>query len=103
MPFLSAKWLHVIGTIIIIQQNYEFFNLWRKFAYGKKKNKNFAYTTHRIGSTTYKVKVVFNDSSTETMEDKILRIIRNEVHTNCEKYDIIKAPQMSRQSERSAS
>ena len=43
----------------------------------KKENKNFAYTTHRIGSTTYKVKVVFNDSSTETMEDKILRIIRN--------------------------
>ena len=69
----------------------------------KKENKNFAYTTHRIGSTTYKVKVVFNDSSTETMEDKILRIIRDEVHTNFEKYDIIKAPQMSRQSERSAS
>ena len=69
----------------------------------KKENKNFAYTTHRIGSTTYKVKVVFNDSSIETMEDKILRIIRNEVHTNCEKCDIIKAPQMSRQSERSAS
>ena len=56
----------------------------------KNENKNFAYTTHRIGGTTYKVKVVFNDSSTETMEDKILRIIRNEVHTNCEKYDIIK-------------
>ena len=69
----------------------------------KNENKNFAYTTHRIGGTTYKVKVVFNDGGTETMEDKILRIIRNEVHTNCEKYDIIKAPQMSRQSERSAS
>jgi hypothetical protein len=37
------------------------------------------------------------------MEDKILRIIRNEVHTSCENYDIIDAPQMSRQSERSAS
>ena len=69
----------------------------------KKENKNFAYTTHRIGSTTYKVKVVFNDSSTETMEDKILRIIRNEVHTSCENYDIIDTPQTSRQSERSAS
>lgn len=53
-------------------------------------NKNFAYTTHRIGGT-------------ETMEDKILRIIRNEVHTSCENYDIINVPQMSRQSERSAS
>ena len=66
-------------------------------------NKNFAYTTHRIGGTTYKVKVVFNDSVTEPMEDKILRIIRNEVHTSCENYDIIDAPQMSRQSESSAS
>lgn len=69
----------------------------------KNENKNFAYTTHRIGGTTYKVKVVFAENASETMEDKILRIIRNEVHTNCENYDIINAPQMSRQSERSAS
>ena len=69
----------------------------------KNKNENFTYTTHRIGGTTYKVKVVFAENASETMEDKILRIIRNEVHTNCEKYDIIEAPQMSRQSERSAS
>ena len=69
----------------------------------KNENKNFAYTTHRIGGTTYQVKVVFNESGTETMEDKILRIIRNEVHTSFENYDIINAPQMSRQSERSAS
>ena len=55
----------------------------------KNENKNFAYTTHRIGGTTYKVKVVFNEDGTETMEDKILRMIRNEVHTNCENYDII--------------
>lgn len=54
-------------------------------------------------ATTYKVKVVFNESGTETMEAKILRIIRNEVHTSCENYDIMDAPQMSRQSERSAS
>ena len=69
----------------------------------KNENKNFAYTTHRIGSTTYKVKVVFNDSSTETMEDKILRIIRNEALDNDGKCDIMDVPQMSRQSERSAS
>ena len=68
-----------------------------------EQNKREQFIIHRIGGTTYKVKVVFNESGTETMEDKILRIIRNEVHTNCEKYDIIKAPQMSRQSERSAS
>ena len=69
----------------------------------KNENKNFAYTTHRIGGTTYKVKVVFNDSGTETMEDKVLRIIRNEVVTTAGTCDIIDAPQMSRQSERSAS
>lgn len=69
----------------------------------KNENKNFAYTTHRIGGTIYKVKVVFNESGTETMEDKILRIIRNEVITTAGTCDIINAPQMSRQSERSAS
>lgn len=68
------------------------------------KNENsFSYMTRRIGATTYKVKVVFQDTGTETMEDKILRIIRNSADTIGEKYDIINAPQMSRQSERSAS
>ena len=69
----------------------------------KNENKNFAYTTHRIGGTTYKVKVVFNESGTETMEDKILRIIRNETVTSDGTCGIIESPQMSRQSERSAS
>ena len=69
----------------------------------KNENKNFAYTTHRIGGTTYKVKVVFNESATETMEDKILRIVRNEALDNDGKCDIMDVPQMSRQSERSAS
>ena len=58
-------------------------------------NQNFQYMTRRIGSTTYKVKVVFLDGG-ETMEEKILRMIRNEGLQNG-------APQMSRQSERSAS
>lgn len=65
-------------------------------------NKNFSYTTYRIGSTIYKVKVVFNDTAQETMEDKILRIIRNEILTDREKCGNIELPQMSRQSERSA-
>lgn len=69
----------------------------------KNESKNFAYTTHRIGGTTYKVKVVFNESGTETMEDKILRIVRNEALDNDGKCDIMDVPQMSRQSERSAS
>ena len=57
----------------------------------------------RIGGTTYKVKVVFNESGGETMEDKILRIVRNDMVTNDGTCDIMEAPQMSRQSERSAS
>ena len=69
----------------------------------KNENKNFAYTTHRIGGTTYKVKVVFNESGGETMEDKFLRIVRNDMVTNGGTYGIMEAPQMSRQSERSAS
>ncbi len=61
------------------------------------------YTTmiRRIGSTTYKVKVYFKDSG-ETMEDKILRIVRNEGFKSDEPCGIISLPQMSRQSERSA-
>ena len=51
----------------------------------------------------YKVRVVFNESGGETMEDKILRIVRNDMVTNGGTYGIMEAPQMSRQSERSAS
>ena len=32
-----------------------------------------------IGKTTYRVKVYFNPNSRETMSDKIIRMIRNEV------------------------
>ena len=66
-------------------------------------NNTFSYMTRRIGTTTYKVRVVFNDTGDETMEDKILRIIRNELLEKSEKCGIIEAPQMGRQSERSAS
>lgn len=61
------------------------------------------FMTRRIGSTTYKVKVVFNDREKETMEEKILRIVQNEAIENDEKCGTMEAPQMSRQSERSAS
>ena len=33
----------------------------------------------RIGKTTYKVKVHFSTTSKETMQDKIIRMLRNEV------------------------
>lgn len=44
----------------------------------KNEDSNFSYMTRRIGGTIYKIKVVFNDTEQETMEDKILRMIRNE-------------------------
>ena len=66
-------------------------------------NQNCQYMTRRIGSTTYKVKVVFSDNGGETMEEKILRMIRNEGLQKVGECGMMDAPQMSRQSERSAS
>jgi len=34
----------------------------------------------RIGKTTYHVKVHFNPNARETMSDKIMRLLRNEVN-----------------------
>jgi len=34
----------------------------------------------RIGKTTYRVKVHFNPDSRETMSDKIIRMLKNEVN-----------------------
>ena len=36
--------------------------------------------TKRIGSTVYEVSVHFSTTSKETVEDKILRLLKNEVH-----------------------
>ena len=47
-----------------------------------EQNKREQFIIRRIGGTTYKVKVVFNESGYETMEDKILRIVRNDMVTN---------------------
>lgn len=69
----------------------------------KNENSIFSYMTRRIGGTIYKIKVVFSDSEQETMEDKILRMIRNEGITTGGTCDTMNTPQMSRQSERSAS
>ena len=65
-------------------------------------NQEYQYMTRRIGSTTYKVKVFFSDSG-ETLEEKILRMIRNEGSAAASSCGIMEIPQMSRQSERSAS
>ena len=68
-----------------------------------EQNKREQFIIRRIGGTTYKVKAVINENGGETMEDKILRIVRNDMVTNDGTYAIIETPQMSRQSERSAS
>ena len=67
-----------------------------------EQNKREQFLIRRIGGTTYKVRVVFNENGGETMEDKILRIVRNDVVTNDGTCGIMESPQMSRQSERSA-
>lgn len=48
-----------------------------------------------IGSTDYKVRVFFSETEKETMEDKILRMIQNEVSTSREICDTLKVSQMS--------
>ena len=69
----------------------------------EKEKQGFYMVNRRIGSTIYRVKVYGSETATETMEDKILRLIQNEAMNPCEAYGIMETPQMSRQSERSAS
>ena len=47
-----------------------------------EQNKREQFIIRRIGGTTYKVRVVFNESGGETMEDKILLIVRNDMVTS---------------------
>ncbi len=68
----------------------------------EEEKKNCGYLIRRIGSTNYRVRVYFSDTETETMEEKILRMVKNEAVQETVDCGIIKAPQMSRQSERSA-
>ena len=92
--------------ILLILTNYSItelmYPLYNKFNENKIReenvmtNENYKVMTKRIGSTIYKVKVYFSDTENETMEDKILRNIRNEVlkkSANCGK---LEEPQMSR-------
>lgn len=50
----------------------------------------------RIGSTNYRVTAHFSENEAEALEDKIFRMIQNEVLENGPDCGIIKAPQMSR-------
>ena len=56
----------------------------------------------QMGKTTYKVRASPSETAEETMEDKILRLIRNDGLANQPECGIMELPQMSRPSERSA-
>ena len=58
--------------------------------------------TRRIGSTVFKVNIFTKEDGTDTMEDKILRLIQNEGLASPTECGMIEMPQMNRQSERSA-
>jgi len=57
-----------------------------------EQNKREQFIIRRIGDTTYKVRVVFNESGGDTMEDKILRIVRNDMVTNDGTCGIMETP-----------
>jgi len=64
--------------------------------------KNSATLTRRIGNTVFKVNIYTKEDGTDTMEDKILRLIQNERLASSADCGMMKVPQMNRQSERSA-
>ena len=65
-------------------------------------DKNAVFLTRHIGNTTYKVRVYLSETAEETMEDKILRLIRIAGLAIQREWGIMELPQMSRPSERSA-
>jgi hypothetical protein len=57
--------------------------------------------TKRIGSTVYQVGLYFNEEAKETMDEKILRLIKNDLNFSS-KHGIIGIPQTGRLPERSS-
>ena len=53
------------------------------------------FLTRHIGKTTYKVRVHLSETANETMEDKILRLIRNDGLAMDGECGIMELPQMS--------
>ncbi len=54
------------------------------------------YLTQRIGNTTYRVKVVANESGTQKLEDILLRLVRDEALANDGDCGILSVPQRDR-------
>ena len=94
----SHGWLTANGTKHIISKT----NQSRKEdAYGAEQTRAVYHPPNRRHHLQGQSRV--NESGGETMEDKILRIVRNDMVTNDGTYGIMETPQMSLQSERSAS
>ena len=60
------------------------------------KHSNTFTLSRRIGSTNYRVNAHFTETASETMEDKLLRIIKDEAGANDRDCGIMVTPQMSR-------
>ena len=68
-----------------------------------EQNKREQFIIRRIGGTTYKVRVVVKETGRPPKEDKIFRNVPKYMVSNDGTCGIMETPQMSRQSERSAS
>jgi hypothetical protein len=54
----------------------------------------------RIGSTTYQTRIFFNPEAKETLDDKVLRLLKNDLNRGAG-HGMIGIPQTGRLSERS--
>ncbi len=70
---------------------------------GNANKSNYVTLTRRVGNTNYKVNIYFSETEKETMEEKIMRLVENDRLRSEDTCGTMEAPQMSRQSERSAS
>ena len=52
--------------------------------------------SRRIGSTNYRVNAYFSGTASETIEDKIIRIVKNEAGQTDTACDIMNVPQIGR-------
>lgn len=58
-----------------------------------EENEYSMYLTQRIGNTTYRVKVIASEKSTGSLEDALLRLVRNRALAFDGRYGIINTPQ----------
>ena len=63
-------------------------------------NKTFGFS-QKIGTTLYRANIHYTPQSTESFEEKLMRLIRHDALDIFGSYGIMKIPQASRQSERS--